>query len=77
MITTGATPGVPGGVRAYIDDSLSMLVIGRPGVDGLVWGYRKTHPGIWVYYPVDDEYRLIAATVADLHEGYSSGRIAV
>jgi hypothetical protein len=59
------------------DTEREFLVIGGPGVDGLEWGYRKGHRGIWTYYPIDDEFVLIAASASELGEGYSSGRITV
>lgn len=55
----------------------NFLVIGGPGVGGIEWGYRKGKPGIWVHYSIEDEFVLIADTVAELQEGYDSGRIRV
>jgi hypothetical protein len=56
---------------------LELLVIGRPGVDGIEFGYRKGHDGLWAYYPIGREFVLIAATVGTLVEGWLSGRIKV
>lgn len=63
--------------RSYVDTAIQMLVVGRPGVDGLVWGYRRGLPGIWVYYPLDGHYRQVAWTIDELRDGYSSGGIVV
>ena len=53
------------------------LVIGRPGVDGIEWGYRSGLEGVWAYYPIDDAFVWLAPSAADLREGYASGRITV
>lgn len=63
--------------RAYEDEARALLVIGGPGVDGIVWGYRRGHSGVWAYYPMDDELVLIAESALDLEAGYASGRIRV
>jgi hypothetical protein len=63
--------------RVYEDVESSLLVIGGPGVDGIRWGYRKGHEGIWAFYPIERELVRIAASATDLHSGYASGRITV
>ena len=63
--------------RVSEDPWRGFLVIGRPGVDGIEWGYRMGKPGIWAHYPVEDEFRLLAESASDLRDGYSSGRITV
>ncbi len=63
--------------RVHEDRAHELLVIGRPGVDGIEWGYRRGHRGIWARYPIDGSFVLLAASAAYLREGYSSGRIAV
>ena len=59
------------------DLALELLIIGGPGVDGIRWGYRRHHRGIWAYYPIEDEFVLLAATASELQTGYASGRIKV
>jgi hypothetical protein len=59
------------------DIAREFLVIGGPGVDGIDWGYRKGHSGIWAHYPIDDEFVLLAGSASELREGYFSGRIKV
>lgn len=63
--------------RVHEDGALALLVIGRPGVNGIEWGYRRGHHGIWAHYPAERSFVLLAASAADLREGYSSGRITV
>jgi hypothetical protein len=59
------------------DLARELLVIGRPGVDGIEWGYRRGEQGIWAHYPIGDTFRFVAASAEDLRDGYSSGRIKV
>jgi hypothetical protein len=53
------------------------LVVGRPGVDAIEFGYRKGLRGLWAYYPIDQEFVLMAPTVTELVEGWLSGRLSV
>ena len=59
------------------DATRKFLVIGGPGVDGIEWGYRKGHSGIWAHYPIDDEFVQLASSASELRDGYSSGQIKV
>lgn len=63
--------------RVYEDPVRELLVIGRPGVDGIEWGYRRNCEGLWAHYPIENEFRAVADSVSDLREGYGSGRITV
>jgi hypothetical protein len=63
--------------RVREDTALELLIIGGPGVDGIRWGYRKGQRGIWAHYPIERELVLLAASAAELREGYGSGRITV
>jgi hypothetical protein len=63
--------------RLVEDAELHFLVIGGPGVDGIRWGYRRGERGVWAFFPIEAEFRLLAPSVADLVEGYGSGRITV
>jgi hypothetical protein len=56
---------------------LEFLAVGRPGCDGLEWGYRKRKPGLWVFYPIERRFRFIAPTLAQLFDGWYSERITV
>ena len=53
------------------------LVVGRPGVDGIAFGYRRERPGFWAYHPVAGEYQLLAASMAEFLDGWRSGTITV
>jgi hypothetical protein len=52
------------------------LQIGRPGVDSIVFGYRKGKPGFWAYHRmVDQEFQYLAPTIMQFLDGWSSGEI--
>ncbi len=54
---------------------LEFFVVGRPGVDGIEWGYRRGHSGLWAYYPIAGEFVFLAPTVTALFDGWYSGQI--
>lgn len=56
---------------------LHFLVVGRPGVDGIEWGYRHGHSGLWAYYPISRKFEFLAPTVTALFDGWYSGQITV
>ena len=56
---------------------IHFLIIGRPGVDGIEFGYRAGCDGIWAYYPIDKEFVILAPTVAAFLKGWRSNEIAV
>lgn len=58
-------------VRSAID----FLVVGRPGVDGIEFGYRRATAGVWAYYPIGREFVQVADTTRDLVERWKAGRI--
>jgi len=59
------------------DSEMGFLQIGRPGVDGIGFGYRKGCPGIWAYYPMEGEFSFLCSSVVELVEDWESGRITV
>lgn len=63
--------------RVHEDNAREFLVIGGPGVDGIGWGYRREHQGIWAYYPIGDDFVLLAGSASELREGFASGQITV
>src|SRR5690242_8588724 len=56
---------------------IGFLVIGRPGFDGIEFGYRRGFDGIWAHYPIEDDFRLVAPDVSALVEGWLSGAISI
>jgi hypothetical protein len=63
--------------RIYEDDELQFLVIGSAGVDGIDWGYRRGHLGLWAWYPIDAEFVALAPTAEALLQGWLAGAITV
>jgi hypothetical protein len=59
------------------DPSRDFLIVGRPGVDGIEWGYRRGYVGTWAHYPVARDFRLLADSISALRDGYTSGRVKV
>jgi len=53
------------------------LFVGRPGVDGIEFGYRSGMDGFWAYYPVDDEFVLLANNIQEFLNGWYDGSITV
>jgi hypothetical protein len=45
---------------------LGFLLVGGPGCDGIMWGYRIGHPGVWEYDPMSGEFTHRAESVEEL-----------
>jgi hypothetical protein len=54
---------------------LDFLVIGRPGCDGIEFGYRRNASGLWAYRPIERKFTFIAPDVAALLSGWYSGEV--
>jgi len=63
--------------EAYEDREIDFFAIGRSGADGIDFGYRKGHVGLWAFHPIDQEFQFMAATVTELVDGWCSGKLAV
>jgi hypothetical protein len=63
--------------EAYENSEIEFFAVGRSGCDGIDFGYRKRHAGLWAFYPVGGEFMYMAATVADLIDGWCSNRLCV
>jgi hypothetical protein len=48
--------------RAEEDAAIGFLQIGRPGVDGIGFGYRLGHAGLWAYHPMEQRFQWLAPT---------------
>ena len=56
---------------------LEFLVVGRPGSDGIEFGYRKGHDGLWAHYPIGDQFALVAPSIGVLVKEWLAGNIAI
>ena len=61
--------------EAYEDTSAGFFAVGRSGADGIDFGYRLGHTGLWAYYPIEQDFKFMAPTVAELAEGWCSGTL--
>lgn len=61
----------------YEDTEIEFVVVGTSGCDGINFGFRKGHTGLWAYYPIDGEFKLMASSVAELVDGWCSGQLGV
>jgi hypothetical protein len=56
---------------------VGFLAVGRPGVDGILFGYRVGEPGLWAYYPIGREFQPVAPSVAELVRRWVAGEVSV
>lgn len=63
--------------EAHVSHNGSAFCIGRPGADGLEFAYRDSHPGIWIWDPLDDEWRKVADDLPSLERDWLSGKLKV
>jgi hypothetical protein len=62
---------------AYEDKQADFFAVGRSGCDGIDFGYRVGHAGLWAYYPITREFKFMSGTIADLVEGWCSSKLSV
>lgn len=53
------------------------LQVGRPGVDGIGFGYRRLLDGLWAFYPHESRFQYLAPDVASLVKGWGDGSIKI
>ncbi len=63
--------------RYEIDEDRDFLVVGRPGVDGITFGYRGGMQGFWGFYPIEQRFELLAATLSEFIDGWYKGNISL
>lgn len=56
---------------------IAFLVVGRPGVDGIEFGYRKDDKGLWAFHPLDTRFQYLAADAGALVSGWLAGDLRV
>lgn len=62
--------------EVYEDVEHRFLYVGTSGCDGIHFGYRDGQSGLWAF-PIDGEFKYMADTIADLVDGWCSGRLSV
>ena len=63
--------------QARTSEDGERLYIGRAGVDGIEFVFRRGSPGVWAYYPIEGDYMLKAENIATFEAGWRSGEITV
>ena len=53
------------------------LYIGRAGVDGVEFVYRRGSPGIWAYYPLEGDTEWKADDIDSFEQAWRAGSINV
>ena len=53
---------------------LNFLHVGRPGIDGISFGYRKNEMGFWAYHPIVGEFEYLADTILDFLNNWIAGQ---
>ncbi len=56
---------------------LQFLVVGRPGCDGIEFGYHKGYDGLWAYYPIGSEFIVGRSEPHSFGRGLVRGNITV
>jgi hypothetical protein len=62
--------------EVYEEREHQFLVVGTPGCDDIHFGYRDGHSGLWAY-PIDGDFKFMAVSIAQLVEGWCSGKLSV
>ncbi len=63
--------------QVYEDFEHEFLAIASSGCDGIDFGYRKYFEGLWAYYPLKKDFKLMAPTIPALREGWCDGSLSV
>lgn len=58
-------------------DDGGRLYIGRPGVDGIEFLYRRGSPSIWAYYPIEGDIEWKADDIESFERAWKSGALKV
>jgi hypothetical protein len=64
---------------ARIEDhaDIGFLEVGRPGVDGIGFGYRADEAGFWAYHPMERPFQWLAPSLETFIGGWRAGRLTV
>jgi hypothetical protein len=49
--------------KAVLHGDVNFLEVGRPGVDGIAFGYRRGESGVWAYYPYEKRFQRLADSI--------------
>lgn len=64
--------------RVEEDPTIGFLQVGRPGVGGIGFGYRRHHPGFWACHRSEGgEFQYLGPSIRHFLEDWLAGRVAV
>jgi len=63
--------------EAYEEKAAEFFAIGRSGGDGIDFGYRKRHSGLWAFYPIEGNFKFMASSVEELIQSWCGGKLSV
>jgi hypothetical protein len=63
--------------ETYEEQAADFFAIGRSGADGIDFGYRKGHAGLWAFYPIDRQFKFMAPSVETLVKNWCDGNLSV
>ena len=63
--------------KAYEVHASEFFAVGRSGADGIDFGYRKGHSGLWAFYPVESDFKFMAPTIEVLAQNWCDGKLFV
>lgn len=63
--------------EAYEVEEVGFFAVGRSGVDGIDFGYRRDQMGLWAFYPIDQEFKFMAESTQALVDGWRAGSLYV
>jgi hypothetical protein len=61
----------------FITADSEFLQVGRPGVDGIGFGYRRLLDGLWAFHPQESRFQYVALDVASFVKEWGNGTIKV
>jgi len=63
--------------ETYEVEESDFFAVGRSGGDGIDFGYRKNRSGLWAFYPIEEEFKFMAASIRVLVDEWCSGRLSI
>ncbi|NNE81769.1 MAG: hypothetical protein HKN18_15995 [Silicimonas sp.] len=63
--------------EARLSEDGHVFYIGRPDVDGIEFAYRRGHPGIWAWYPIDADWVRVAPDIETLERDWFARKLTV
>ncbi len=63
--------------RMYEDFEHGFLAVAGSGCDGVDFGYRGKHEGLWAYYPGEGDFKTMAPSISALRDGWCNGKLSL